>query len=111
MKNFFIFCKKLSVKSNLVYLIGILVALFIFDICRLPENQLSSRILVFSVRQYQGFISPGLGNFVKCKHKPSCSEYSCQAIEKYGTFQGVLKTIGRLLRCSPWNNEAGWDPP
>ena len=34
-----------------------------------------------------------------CLFEPSCSEYMLLAIDKYGTFKGVLKGIKRLLRC------------
>ena len=34
-----------------------------------------------------------------CLFEPSCSEYMLLAIDKYGTFKGVLRGIKRLLRC------------
>ena len=37
----------------------------------------------------------------RCRFEPSCSEYTVQALNKYGFFRGMLKGIGRLLRCRP----------
>jgi putative membrane protein insertion efficiency factor len=44
-----------------------------------------------------------------CRFKPSCSDYSIQAIEKYGIFKGGLKACYRVLRCNPFN-KGGDDP-
>ncbi len=38
-----------------------------------------------------------------CRFHPTCSEYSMQAIKKYGIVKGGLKTIWRVLRCNPFN--------
>lgn len=61
------------------------------------------------IRIYQKTLSPDHSFFSKlypygyCKFSPSCSEYSCQAIEKYGLFKGGYLGIWRILRCNPWN--------
>lgn len=44
-----------------------------------------------------------------CRFHPSCSEYSYQAIEKYGVIRGGLKAISRLFRCHPFS-KGGNDP-
>lgn len=44
-----------------------------------------------------------------CRHVPSCSEYTYQAIEKYGIGKGVFKGVKRIGRCNPFNS-GGWDP-
>ncbi len=38
---------------------------------------------------------------MRCPFEPSCSEYMILAIKKYGVALGVIKGIGRLLRCRP----------
>ena len=53
------------------------------------------------IRFYQVCISPGLGR--NCRFYPSCSQYSLEAIEKYGTKKGLLKGFKRVLKCHPWN--------
>lgn len=37
-----------------------------------------------------------------CVFLPTCSEYTKQAIKKYGSFVGIYKGIMRILRCHPW---------
>ncbi len=44
-----------------------------------------------------------------CKFTPTCSEYTKEAIEKYGAFKGTIKGIKRILRCNPFN-KGGYDP-
>ncbi len=46
---------------------------------------------------YKSFISSQDGS--NCTFHPSCSEYGLMSIQKYGVFEGVLKTSDRLLRC------------
>jgi hypothetical protein len=44
-----------------------------------------------------------------CRFHPTCSEYTYQAIAKYGVFRGGLMGIKRIIRCHPWN-DGGYDP-
>ncbi len=44
-----------------------------------------------------------------CRFRPTCSEYTYQAIERYGIILGGWKGLGRILRCHPWA-EGGNDP-
>ena len=48
-------------------------------------------------------------NGVKCKFYPTCSEYTKQAIQKYGAIRGSLIGICRILRCNPFS-KGGYDP-
>ncbi|EKD47296.1 MAG: hypothetical protein ACD_66C00129G0001 [uncultured bacterium] len=45
-----------------------------------------------------------------CQFYPSCSEYSRQAIMKYGVIRGGFKGVYRVLRCNPWS-KGGIDMP
>lgn len=47
-----------------------------------------------------GFIFPGI-SLMGCRFYPSCSQYTYQAINRYGLVRGVLKSIWRILRCNP----------
>ena len=49
---------------------------------------------------YQRYISVFLRP--SCVFHPSCSEYTKQAIEKYGVFKGIYLGFLRILRCHPW---------
>lgn len=70
------------------------------------------RVLTFFVvkivRFYQLAISPAFGPC--CRFTPTCSQYCLLAIQKYGVFVGVLKTVWRILRCHPFSR-GGYDPP
>ena len=59
------------------------------------------------VRIYQGGISPYLPTV--CRYAPTCSQYSYEAIGRYGVLKGVWLTMNRLARCHPLGG-AGYDP-
>ncbi len=64
-------------------------------------------ILIKLINFYQKAISPWLGP--RCKFQPTCSEYTKQAIEKYGAIKGTIIGIKRILRCNPFS-KGGYDP-
>lgn len=57
---------------------------------------------------YQKKISP-LKRSSCCIYTPSCSEYTRQAVEKYGVVKGCLLGGWRILRCNPFS-KGGFDP-
>jgi putative membrane protein insertion efficiency factor len=59
------------------------------------------------IRFYKQYISPGLGS--NCRFYPSCSQYTYEAIEKYGVLKGGWMGIKRIVRCQPWS-KGGFDP-
>lgn len=64
-------------------------------------------VLLTFIKLYQSVISPLLPP--SCRFEPTCSNYSCQAIQKYGALKGLALTIWRVLRCNPFN-KGGYDP-
>lgn len=67
-------------------------------------------ILIFMIEKYQKLISPWLKNKnIDCKFYPTCSEYTKQAIEKYGAIKGLFLGIKRIFRCNPFS-KGGYDP-
>jgi len=68
---------------------------------------LVSKIFVFLIRIYQLSISPILGQ--NCRYTPTCSQYSIEAINKYGPLKGAWLAIKRILSCHPWGGH-GHDP-
>ena len=66
------------------------------------------KIFLFFIRLYRKFLSPLLGSS-KCRFYPTCSEYTKQAIIKYGLFKGLKLGVKRICKCHPWH-EGGYDP-
>ena len=58
---------------------------------------------------YQLYISPAIGGRSACRFIPTCSEYTKQAIQKYGLFKGSWMGLKRILRCRP-SGGYGYDP-
>ncbi len=54
---------------------------------------------VFFIDLYKKAISPLLPS--ACIYKPSCSEYSKEAILKFGVIKGIFLSFLRVLRCNP----------
>lgn len=66
------------------------------------------KILVISlIKFYQKAISPSLPR--TCRFYPTCSNYSVEAIEKYGVLKGGIISLWRILRCNPFS-KGGYDP-
>jgi putative membrane protein insertion efficiency factor len=59
------------------------------------------------IRGYQRFISPGLPP--SCRFHPSCSQYTLEALGRYGFLKGCWLGMRRLVRCHPFN-PGGFDP-
>lgn len=66
------------------------------------------RFLLWLIRGYKKYLSPGLGN--NCRFTPTCSEYAYEAIERFGAFKGTALGFWRFLRCNPLNRHYGYDP-
>lgn len=58
------------------------------------------RLARLLIRAYQLTLSPLVG--FHCRHLPTCSEYSDEAIARFGLWAGGWMTLARLLRCHPW---------
>lgn len=44
-----------------------------------------------------------------CRFTPSCSEYTYQAIDKYGILKGAFLGFRRIIKCHPLS-KGGFDP-
>ncbi len=68
------------------------------------------RLFIEIIKIYKKTISPILSYFgIKCKYYPTCSEYTMQAIQKYGIIRGCFLGIKRILKCNPFS-KGGYDP-
>lgn len=64
-------------------------------------------ILIWLVKVYRVVISPLKPP--SCRFSPTCSEYTIQALEKYGVIRGGFKAIIRISKCHPFH-PGGYDP-
>ena len=66
------------------------------------------KFVIKFLKGYQKFISPIYPP--SCRYYPTCSQYSIEAVEKYGVAKGLLKAIWRVIRCNPFA-KGGIDKP
>lgn len=66
-----------------------------------------ARLAVLSIRGYQRFLSPFLGR--NCRFHPTCSQYTLEAVERFGLVRGAWLGVKRIVRCGPWH-PGGYDP-
>ncbi len=64
------------------------------------------KVFLFLISIYQKIsrLTPSV-----CRFYPTCSEYTKQAVLKYGVLKGGWLGIKRIARCHP-GNEGGYDP-
>jgi putative membrane protein insertion efficiency factor len=73
---------------------------------KILKTILSFPLLVL-IAIYKYLISPFTP--ASCRHQPTCSTYSQQAIKKYGIVEGSFLSIKRIGKCHPWGTY-GYDP-
>jgi len=62
---------------------------------------------IIVIKIYQILISPFIPS--SCRFAPTCSQYSLEALRKYGLFKGGWLGIKRISKCHPWGG-SGHDP-
>ena len=70
-----------------------------------------THILIKLIKVYKFLISPLLGN--SCRYFPTCSDYSVEALKKFGFFKGSYKSLRRIISCHPiklLGGGEGFDP-
>jgi putative membrane protein insertion efficiency factor len=59
------------------------------------------------IKIYQATISQAMPP--QCRYLPTCSQYTSEAIGKYGVFKGIFMGMKRIARCNPFH-KGGYDP-
>ena len=66
------------------------------------------RAALFALRFYKAYLSILFAG--SCRFQPTCSQYSYEAIERFGVARGAWLTLKRLARCQPLSRKFGYDP-
>ena len=64
-------------------------------------------LFILLVRFYQLMISPLLPP--SCRHVPTCSQYTIEAIKEWGALKGTWLGVKRISKCRPGGTH-GYDP-
>ena len=70
------------------------------DSLRQPEKQVAATLYVAGIRYlYHPLARPLHRGRVRCRHVPSCSDYSIEAVERFGIRDGLALTYRRINSC------------
>ena len=64
------------------------------------------KLLIKIIRLYQ---KAPISTHKMCRYTPTCSQYTIEAIEEYGSLKGMFLGFKRIIRCAPWGG-SGYDP-
>ncbi len=69
------------------------------------------KIILFFLILYKKFVSPTATAVFgpSCRFTPTCSEYTIEAVKKFGALKGLLLGIARISKCHPLGKK-GFDP-
>jgi putative membrane protein insertion efficiency factor len=65
------------------------------------------KVLLLLIRGYKLALSPLLGRH--CRFLPTCSEYTYEAVDRFGAAKGAYLGLRRILKCHPFH-AGGHDP-
>jgi putative membrane protein insertion efficiency factor len=65
-------------------------------------------VALLALRFYKAYLSLLFAG--SCRFEPTCSQFSYEAIERFGVVRGSWLTLKRLARCQPFSGKFGYDP-
>ncbi|HET7098838.1 MAG TPA: membrane protein insertion efficiency factor YidD [Patescibacteria group bacterium] len=68
-------------------------------------------LLIYLIKTYKAVVSPVFeALFGKaCRFTPTCSQYTIEALDRFGVSKGLSLGITRFSKCHPWGG-SGYDP-
>jgi uncharacterized protein len=71
-------------------------------------NGAAGRLALLALRFYKAYLSILFAG--ACRFEPTCSQYTYEAIERFGVARGSWLALRRLGRCQPFSGKFGYDP-
>ena len=102
--------KSLKLPQTYLVLFFLLVTLIAGDTFRKPESQVTARLYVAGVHLYQAVGRPLLKGHVQCRYNPTCSDYSIEAVQRFGIRRGLIMTEKRIESCQTTVPLGTFDP-
>jgi len=90
-------------KHGLITL-GLLAGLLLgasIDATQPPSRQITAHIYQAGIDGYRAYIHPVTSRFIRCRFRPTCSNYSSLAVQRFGIAHGLRLTATRLWSCRP----------
>jgi uncharacterized protein len=72
-----------------------------------PQS-VSVRAALFALHFYKAYLSILMAG--SCRYQPTCSQFTYEAIARFGVLRGSWLGFLRLLRCQPFSRRFGFDP-
>jgi uncharacterized protein len=86
--------------QSYLFLLGTLLGCLALDTFRSPSSQLAGKLYVRVVHLYQARGRPLLQGCIRCRYRPTCSEYSVEAVRRHGLKRGLALTVHRIESCT-----------
>ena len=72
------------------------------------QPTLPVRATLMALRFYKAYLSMLMAG--SCRFEPTCSQFTYEAVERFGVLRGSWLGFRRLLRCQPLSRRFGFDP-
>lgn len=71
------------------------------------SERFATNLCLALIRFYRAFLSPLKPQV--CRFYPSCSQYTYDALQRYGFVRGLVMGVKRIMHCHPFN-PGGYHP-